>query len=150
MLVAPLASQNCVIYQPDEDEIGRVERAVVFDLPAALAPTDARSIRHILSVLLDNNGGRKKTRSSQCCPACTEAQIPTSRQKSASIALSKDFARKGIDELEISAQPRRLLEMKLEPLGQPNVDALAQPLALEVTDGTAIELEHVLVGKTTG
>ncbi len=139
-----------MIDEPDEDEIGCVERAVVLDFPAAFAPANARSIGHIVSVLLDNNGGRKQTCPSQCCWACAEGQIPTSRQKSASIALSKDVTRKGINQLEITAQPRRFLEMKLEPLGQPDVDALAQPLTLEVTDGTAIELEHVFLGKATG
>jgi len=39
--VIALPLQNRVVDQSDEDEIGGVERAVVFDAPAPFAPADA-------------------------------------------------------------------------------------------------------------
>jgi len=89
LLTAPLPLQNRVVDQTDKDEIGCVERAIIFYLPAALAPANAGSVRHIFAVLLNIKGGRKQAGSYQFCRACAETQIPTSREESVPTALGQ-------------------------------------------------------------
>ena len=115
--------------------------------PPSVTPTQAIHARLNLGFLLELICVAEPTGFLQSPGAHAQIQIPTAGKETAAIATAERLFMDWIYQLKLTAQPTYLPKLQMTPLGEVNVQVLAEQAALEHAYGAPVDFEHKLGGE---
>jgi len=136
-----------LIDQADQEEVLLRQDIIAVNEPPSVTPTQAIHARLNLGFLLELICVAEPTGFLQSPGAHAQIQIPTAGKETAAIATAERLFMDWIYQLKLTAQPTYLPKLQMTPLGEVNVQVLAEQAALEHAYGAPVDFEHKLGGE---